>query len=475
MRPRAPSLGRGGVHAVDIGRLGFAALILAAVNAASVRAHAHGAAPPPAAEAPLTLDEAVAIAQRRNPDVRAAAERIGVAEAQLGEATSAFYPRVDARLGYARTDNPAQAFAMILNQRRFNFNLDFNNPGPTQDVRPEVVGAVPLFRGGQDYWRRQAALLGVEAAKLERLAVRNALTGAVIGAYYALAVAPEEVDAAHASEGAVASALEHARTRFDAGQALKSDVLSLEVRLAEAREAQVRAANAVELARTALRTLLGLSAGEPVEVMPAVGQFEPDVPATFPEALERAVHARPERAAAERQVAIREDERNAARGEFLPKVDLVGGYGNDSSNFELSHTTDSWAFGATAEINVFGGFATLEKLRAAERRLAEAREAARKVQLEVEADVQTAFLDFVAARERSTVSRAAVASADDALRIVNEQYRAGTATITRYLEAEAARTAARSRAIAARYDVRRAEAALKKSMGVWANAEEFAQ
>jgi hypothetical protein len=47
---------------------------------------------------------------------------------------------------------------MILAQRRFSFTQDFNNPGPTQDVRPEIVGTLPLFRGGQDYERRTDAM-----------------------------------------------------------------------------------------------------------------------------------------------------------------------------------------------------------------------------------------------------------------------------------------------------------------------------
>src|SRR5690606_34366987 len=128
-------------------------------------------------------------------------------------------------------------------------------------VRPEILGAFPIFRGGQDYLRRQAAELGVEAAKLERLAVRNALTEAVISAFYALVAAPQLADAAGASVRAVDAALDHARTGFDAGTVLKSDVLSLETRLAAAREEQLRATNAVELARTGLRTLLGLPAG----------------------------------------------------------------------------------------------------------------------------------------------------------------------------------------------------------------------
>jgi outer membrane protein len=423
-----------------------------------------------ASEAPLTLDEAVAVALQHNPDVRAAAERIGQAEAHLGEATAAFYPRVDARLVYARTDNPAQAFMMILNQRRFSFNLDFNDPGPTQNVRPEIIGAVPLFRGGQDYYRRQAAQLGVEAAQLERLAVRNALTDAVIAAYYALMAAPQEVEAARASIDAVSSARAQAQARFDAGAALESDLLSLDVRLAEAREGQVQAANAVEQARAGLRVLLALPAEAPLNVVSVAGQPPADVPAAVADALAQALRARPELGAAARQVGMREREVAAERAAYLPKVDVIGGFANDSSNFELTHEQDSWAFGVTAEVNVFEGFRTRERVRAAERQLAEAREMERKTRLDVEHEVQTSFLAYAAARQRDQVAQAAIASAENALRLVNEQYAAGTVTITRYLEAEAARTAARSRAIAARFELRRAEAALKKAMGVWADA-----
>lgn len=435
----------------------------------------HPADPPgivAAADHPLSLEEAIALALERYPDFRAAAERIAEAEAKLGEATSAFYPQVAARLGYARTDNPAQAFAMILNQRRFTFDLDFNDPGATQNVRPEIFGVLPLYRGGQDYERRQASALGVEAARLQRQAVRNALTEAVIASYYALLASPEQVQTAESSIGAVDSALSQARARFDAGTALESDILSLEVRLSEARQDHLRAENAVELSRAGMRALLALPAGVPVEIAPPLDGPPADLPETAAQAQERAAAARPEVAAAARQVEMRQREVNAEWAAFLPRLDAVGNFGNDSSNFELSSRRDSWAFSVAAEIDLFNGFRTRERVRAAESRLEETRQAERRTRLEIEREVQAAFLVWDEARKRTRVAEAAVSSADEALRLVEVQYEAGAATITRYLEAEAARTAARSRAIAARFDLRRAEAGLQKAMGVWARDEE---
>jgi outer membrane protein len=419
-------------------------------------------------ERPLTLDEAVALAFQRNPDLRAAAERIGEAQARVGEATSAFFPQISSRLAYTRTDNPAQAFAMILAQRRFSFSDDFNNPGPTQDVRPEIVGALPLFRGGQDYERRTAAVLGVEAAQLERAAIRNALADAVIAAYYSLLAGPEQVEVTRVSIDAVDSALKQARARFESGAALKSDVLSLEVRLAAAREAHVRATNAVELARAGLRILLGLPADAPLEVAPVATKTGVGVPESFDEALQQAIARRPEIQAAQRMVTMREHEVKMEKAAYLPRLDAVASYGQDNTNLELSRHQDNWAVGVTAELDLFSGFRTTERVRAAERRLAEAREAERKARLEIGRDVKTAVLGLHEAREREQVTAAAVTSGEEALRLVQEQYRVGAVTITRYLEAEVARTDARSRAIAARYDARRAEAAVRKALGDWA-------
>lgn len=201
------------------------------------------------------------MAFERNPDLSAAAERIGQAEAKVGEAAAAFYPKLTGRVGYTYSDDPTQAFSAIVSQRRFT-NRDFQNinqPGYVENFRPEVVGAWSLFRGGSDYFRKKAAELGVEAAELERSALRNGLAASVTSAYYAVLAAPQQLEVARRSIEAVDSALRHAQAQHREGALLKSDVLSLEVRRAQAGEAEVRAINGVELTRSGLKTLLGLA------------------------------------------------------------------------------------------------------------------------------------------------------------------------------------------------------------------------
>ena len=122
-----------------------------------------------------------------------AAERISQAEAQLGVALSAFYPQVTAKVGYEHSNNPAQVFSMIVSQREFTSDSinNINNPGYRQNFRPEIIGKLSLFRGGQDYQNSKAAELGIDAAEFERSTVRNALIEAVTASYYAYLAAQE--------------------------------------------------------------------------------------------------------------------------------------------------------------------------------------------------------------------------------------------------------------------------------------------
>src|SRR5574340_1248411 len=89
----------------------------------------------------LNLEQALDLAFERNPDLQAAGERIGQAEAQVAEATAAFYPKLTGRVDYSYSNNPAVAFSNIVAQRRFNqghFN-SINNPGFVENFRPELV------------------------------------------------------------------------------------------------------------------------------------------------------------------------------------------------------------------------------------------------------------------------------------------------------------------------------------------------
>jgi len=120
-------------------------------------------------QAGYSLEQAIDTALANNPELGIMQARIEQANAQLGESLASFYPQIKVSLSYQHSDNPAQAFAMIIAQRRLSFTgSDFNHPGGVDDYRPQVTASYSLFRGGQDYYRKQAAELGIETSELEK-------------------------------------------------------------------------------------------------------------------------------------------------------------------------------------------------------------------------------------------------------------------------------------------------------------------
>ncbi|MGD0961357.1 MAG: TolC family protein [Methylomonas sp.] len=415
-----------------------------------------------------TLDQAIDKALSNNPELGIMQARIDQADAQLGQALAGFYPQIKTSLSYQYSNNPAQAFSMLIAERRLNFaGTNFNNPGFIEDYRPSVTGSYSLFRGGQDYYQSQAAQLGVEASELEKSATRNRLLNNVTAAYYGELAAIQARKVSQRSIESVQSELDQSRVRYDAGALLKSDVLSLEVRLAEAKEVDIQAANAIEMAQNMLKTLLGLSANDPFAISENQDTRLPQGPDNFNELLNQALSHHPELKAAEKKVAIAEKQLSAAQAAYLPRADAYVNYGSDSKNLTYNSNRDNVSVGVMVEMDLFTGFTTQEKIKRAEHELTAAQEAARQTRLRIENQLKSAQLRLQEALSRSQVSAVAVQSAEEALRLVSEQRQAGVVTITRFLEAGVARDKANTRQISSRYDALRAEAELKQAIGFW--------
>lgn len=417
----------------------------------------------------FTLDQAIDYALVNNPDLQLTQERIQEAQAQLGIALSAFYPQVSAKVGYEQSNNPAQVFSMIVAQRDFNpaSITNINNPGYRQNFRPEIIGKLSLFRGGQDYQNSKAAELGIDAAEFERSSAHNALIEAVTATYYAYLAAIEAQKIAQQSIVSISSQLHQTTLQYQAGTALKSEVLSLEVKLAERQDASIRATNSIEIAKISIANLLGLSSSEAFTVTSSAVLTKPSLTSSFNDFLGLAMTQRPEVQAAAKQVEISLHKLKSEQGAYLPKAEAYLSYGQNSQTPGFSSDKENVTAGVSVEMDLFSGFNTKQRVNIAERKSVEAQITERKIKLGIEQEVKLAFLKLQEALARLHVTETSVRSADEALRLVSEERRAETVTITRYIEAEVARNTAQSATIAAHYDALSADAALKKAVGDW--------
>jgi len=417
------------------------------------------------------LQQAIDHALIYNPNLQIMQDRIFQAEAQLDIALSSFYPTIKTSLSYTHTTDPSRAFGMIISQRRLDLSsppsIDFNNPGGTDNYRPEVTARYSLFRGGRDYYNSKAAQLGVDAATLDKSATRNYLIQTVSSTFYAYLASIEVDHVADRSIEAVKNELRQSKNRYEAGSVLKSDLLTLQVQLAEAQDTKIQTSNAIELTKIGLKSLLGITANETFEIDSSTQWTMPQADKSFDELLELAIEQRPETQTANKQIAIAQQQLNAAKGAYLPTADAYVSYGSDSKDLDYNTNRDNVTAGVMVELDIFSGFRDSSKIKKAEHQLAIAQKSAKQTQLMIEKSVKSAHLKVVEALARIKVTSSSVAASEEALRLVNEQRKAGTVTVTRYIEAEVARDKSHARNISARFDALRAEAELNRAMGAW--------
>ena len=414
-----------------------------------------------AAGAPAaTLDACVRAALAGSPGLDAAARRAEAAAAAVTQARSGYYPQLKASAQWAQTDNPPQAFFMRLNQRTATLQEDFNQPDDTDNLRLSAGAAWRLLDFGQREAQLRMARAGAEAQAALRDAARNELVHQVTRAFYGALQAEAFAKVQEEAATSLEESLRVARERERAGSAVRTDVLNLEVKLAEARDELIRARNGAALARAALNTAVGRELVAEGEALEAPAEHTPPAAGPATASTERRGELRAARAA----LRAREAAAQKARRERAPTVNAFGSMDWDSGN--ASDFEESYLVGVSAEVDLFTGGRRDGATQQALAEAAAARADAARAEVELRLDLRQATLGLHDAAARLEVAVKALESAEEALRITQARYQQGAADITELLTAQVGRTATRTRAEAARYDVWIARSNLDRAQGL---------
>jgi outer membrane protein TolC len=209
----------------------------------------------------VDFPQAVARALRANPAVAAAGYDYAAAQQDVDAARGRYLPELAFGLQFVRTDIPAEAFALTLNQGKlqasdFQDVDNFNNPPPRNDYITTFTLEQPLFVPrvyvGHKMARAEADAKGLDLSRTREETVYRVLT-----AYLEVLTAKAYVSVA---ERGLADAREHRRlaeAAEGAGTGLTADVLRAKVSVAAAEGGKVTAESRLELARRGLSLAMG--------------------------------------------------------------------------------------------------------------------------------------------------------------------------------------------------------------------------
>ena len=486
-------------------------LLLLGLVAAATQASAQIVPRDSAAPTTLTIDQAIDLARRNNPQLQQTLNNRISARAAVRSAYGALLPSADASLSAQRQQGGQQIFSGT-------------SLGASSDVNQSS------YQIGLNYRINSATLITPSLQRANRDAVEADITGAtetlrsnVSQQYLSSLQAEANADLQDSLLVASQQELILAQAREIVGSGTQLDVQRAEVALGLQKVQVLKARNQVEIEKLRLFQLMGIDQPPNVKL---VSQF-PVVPLNL-NVQQLIVSARSQNPGV---LALRSREHVAdlnvrrEKGEYSPTLSLstgIGGYTygytnsnfpvqqaaaqleaartscvrteevraalnlsnqltecnamaftdaqaqairDNNSKFPFSFTKSPRSFSAMLSLPLFDGFSREQRLQEAMASRSDARYSVRSRELALTADVTAAYLTLVTAEKTVELQEQNAVKAKQELKLVQDRYRIGATTFVDLTEARATYERAESDRITAVYDYHKAFAALESAVG----------
>ena len=408
---------------------------------------------------PLTLDEALRLANAQASTYQSAILNERIAGEDVRQAQAAFKPKVSAPLEYIYT-SPAiglppgepRTQSFIANNAISEY-LAVGNVSGDFDVAGKLRATLAKNRA-----LLAAAHAGTEVAK-------RALAQAVIEAYYGLALA---IAQHRAAEGNLAAAEEFQRITgllLSGGEVAQVDLTRAQLQTIERRNELESARVNEDVAAISLRVLIGYDFERPIATVELALQLPTD--SEYQQFKADDVTRRPEFTQLEQQLRAARQEIKIARADRLPSLtySINGGFDSDSLRGPRlkEHTGVSAQVGLTIPIFDWGATKSRERQASLRVQLAE-----NERTIAVKGFTQqffTARAQASSAAARIVLAREGVTKAQENLTASIARYRAGEAQIIEVTDAQTTLVAQRSALYQAIFDYQVALSRLKQATG----------
>ncbi len=325
---------------------------------------------------------------------------------------------------------------------------------------------VPIDIAGTYKEGRIAARYGLNAADLTLEDTLQSVRQQATIYYFNILQCRNLIQVAEENVQTLQEHLKHVNAQFRAGTVAKADILSSEVRLANAQQNLVNAQNDYDIAIATLDNYILLPADTIIHPQDTLTYTPYNIGLQTCTAY--ALDNRPDVAAADYAVKRAESNIRSAKGGYKPTLNAVGSVGISSNQFPFKPNSDGegWSIGVNASWNVFDGGVTAAQVKQAEAALVTAQEEAAATRELIQLDVQSAYLTLHSAEKNIATTQVAIKSAEEDYHIAQVRYAAGVGTNLDVMDASDKLTQAKTNYYTALYNYNTAKAALDKAMGI---------
>lgn len=404
----------------------------------------------------VTLEEALELAERVQPSLVQARGAIRSADASLKSNTGSFLPSLS-----------VSASTSTNSANRFNQATGQIVSSPSSSSYSGGVGlSLDLFEGFRRVNQRKAANAVISAADAS-LTNQEFLVALVTKQSFFAALATQEL--VRVSERRVERATRQLTVSADklrAGAATRSDSLRSRVELGNAQLALLRAEADLAAAQANLGRQIGV--GGRVAAAFDTTLLRPLAPLDVDALVAEAVGGAPRVVEAEASASAASAQVSVARATYWPT--LAASYSNGYSGFEapwgsVSDYVNNWSFRLSLNWTIFNGFQREGQVVNAGVQRDNAVASAADTRREVHAQVIRLTADLESAWRQIEIADASLTAAQEDLRVQQQRYGVGAATIVELLTSQVALDEAEVEVVRARYDYVVARAQLEALIG----------
>jgi outer membrane protein len=403
---------------------------------------------------PISLTEAVKLAQRNSPTTVQAAGATRSNAAAVRSAYLSFIPSVSLSSGASKP-----------NGNRLGEGNKLIPVNSTTSYTTGLTMNVDLFDGGNRLFRLRGAKSNVNAAEANETLQQYNVSLSVKQQYYAVLAARESESAAKAQLDQATEQLKTASAKVAAGAATKSDSLRAIIQVGNAQLALIQARNNLAVANASLTRLVAT----PFVVTASANDTTESI-ALAADSAEVAALARrgPAVQQAEQAYAAARANTRGSLTPYLPTVSLRFNRAGNGFDPYLGWN-DPFAYNQNLSLNLsfpFFNQGTREE-QVVRSRVAEDNAQAQLRDMRLAAQQQlTQYLSaFRTAEQRVQIQLASVAAAEEDLRVQQRRYQLGASTFLDVLNSQVTLDQARAALIQARFDARVAKAQIETLTG----------
>ncbi len=421
-----------------------------------------GGRPLAAQERTVTLDEAITLALRSQPAIIQARGDLDVAYAGKRQAVGGYLPTLSANSSVSQNSS-----------NRWNAAIqEFQSRPPSVSYSTGLSASLVIFDGFSRVADVKAAGATVSSADATLTNQRFQVILQTKQAFFNALASAELVKVNQTQVERAEQQLRISKDKLAAGSAIRSDTLRSTVELGNARLQLLNAQAQLATAEANLARLVGVEGSLHAGAAPAM----PDIAGLDTTALrEEAVNRSPPVQAAEAQARAAGAQVGVTRAQYLPTItanySTSWSQARDSVNLAPSSFTNwpqlgnSWSLRFGLSWPLFNGFSreTAMSRSLAARDAAEARAAEAHRQANANFTQQLAALE--AAAQQVAIAQASRAAADEDLRVQQERYRLGAATIVDVLTSQVSLGQAEVALVQARLNVLIARAQIEALVG----------